>query len=98
MEVESDEPDGVFAARLDGFLARPEAWRERRKGKDVARYDLRPLVQELAYTGPSAYGQTFTTAMRAEPGATGRPDELLAELGFDAAPRWIVRLELLFAG
>ncbi len=24
--------------------------------------------------------------MAAEPGATGRPDELLAELGFEAAP------------
>ena len=34
--------------------------------------------------------------MRAEPGATGRPDELLAELGFESTPRRIVRLELLF--
>ena len=88
----------AFEARLDDFLARAEAWRERRKGKDVARYDLRPLVQELAYVGPSAYGQSFTVVMRAEPGATGRPDELLAELGFEAAPRRIVRAELLFAG
>ena len=43
----------------------------RHRGKDVTRYDLRPLVQELAYTGPSAYGQTFTVAIRAEPGTTG---------------------------
>ena len=64
----------------------------------MARYDLRPLVQELAYVGPSTYGQSFTVVMRAEPGATGRPDELLAELGFEAAPRRIVRAELLFAG
>ena len=98
MEVETDEADAMFAARLDGFLARPEAWRERRKGKDVARYDLRPLVQELAYTGVSAYGQSFTVAMRAEPGATGRPDELLAEMDFESAPRRIVRTELLFVG
>ena len=35
VEVETDEADALFAARLDGFLARPEAWRERRKGKDV---------------------------------------------------------------
>ena len=48
VEVETDEPDATFAGRLDGFLARPEAWRERRRGKDVARYDLRPLVQDLA--------------------------------------------------
>ena len=98
VEVETGEPDAAFAARLDDFLARTEAWRERRKGKDVARYDLRPLVQELAYVGSSAYGQSFTVVMRAEPGATGRPDELLAELDFEAAPRRIVRAELLFAG
>ena len=48
VEVETDETRRRSAERLAGFLARPEAWRERRKGKDVARYDLRPLVQELA--------------------------------------------------
>lgn len=97
-EVETDESDAAFAARLTGFLARTEAWRERRKGKEFARYDLRPLVQSLVYTGSGAYGQSFAVTMRAEPGATGRPDELLAELGFDGAPRRIVRVGLLFAG
>ena len=98
VEVVEGEPDAVFAARLDDFLARTEAWRERRKGKDVARYDLRPLVQELVYVGSSTYGQSFTVMMRAQPGATGRPDELLAELDFEAAPRRIVRAELPFVG
>jgi len=98
VEVETDEPEGAFVARLDGFLARSEAWRERRKGKDVSRYDLRPLVRELCYAGPCDFGQSLAVTMRAEPGATGRPDELLAELGFEAAPRRIMRLELLFAG
>ena len=97
VEVETGEPDAAFVARLDDFLARTEAWRERRKGKDVARDDLRPLVQELAYTGASAYGQTFTVTIRAKPGVTGRPDELLAELDFETAPRRIERQELLFA-
>ena len=63
----------------------------------MARYDLRPLVQELTYAGSNAHGQTFTVTMRAEPGATGRPDELLAELGYEGAPRRIVRAKLLFA-
>ncbi len=98
VEVETDEPDAAFEARLVGFLARAEAWRERRKGKDVARYDLRPLVQELAYIGPSAYGQSFAVVMRAEPGATGRPDELLAELGFETTPAAHRAVELQFAG
>ncbi|PKO23948.1 MAG: hypothetical protein CVU38_01350 [Chloroflexi bacterium HGW-Chloroflexi-1] len=95
VEVETPEPDAVFRARLDAFLARSEVWRERRRGKKAAnRYDLRPLVQVLAYVGPCALGQVFDVTMLAEPGATGRPDELLAELGYEAAPRRVVRLEL----
>ena len=96
-EVETDESPAAFGERLAAFLARAEALRERRKGKEVARYDLRPLVRSLIYAGPTAFGQAFEVEMRAEPGATGRPDELLAELGFEAAPRRIVRRKLFFA-
>ena len=96
VEVETEENGVSFCDDLMGFLERPDAWRERRKGKDVSRYDLRPLVQELRYTGAVPYGHGFDVTMRAEPGATGRPDELLAELGFETAPRRVVRAELLF--
>lgn len=96
VEVEADEPAEAFAARLSAFLARPEAWRERRKGKEVGRYDLRPLVQTLTYLGPCELGHAFEVVMRAEPGATGRPDELLAELGLETAARRIVRVGLMF--
>jgi radical SAM-linked protein len=96
VEVESTEAPQVFEARLAAFLACPEAWRERRRGKEVTRYDLRPLVQSLEYRGPGDQGGTFEVTMRAEAGATGRPDELLAELGFEAAPRRIMRLSLQF--
>jgi len=96
VDVETGESPQAFQGRLDAFLIRREAWRERRRGKEEARYDLRPLVQSLHYTGPGEWGQSFEAAMRAEPGATGRPDELLAELGYGTAPRQIVRLRLLF--
>lgn len=94
--VETDDDEMTFCERLAEFLGRTEAWRERRRGKEIARYDLRPLIQELRYTGPVDGGHGFAVTMRAEPGATGRPDELLAELGFETAPRQIVRASLLF--
>lgn len=97
VEVETDDDEMSFCERLAEFLTRTEAWRERRKGKDISRYDLRPLIQELRYTGPVSGGHGFDVTMRAEPGATGRPDELLAELGFETAPRRIARVRLLFA-
>jgi radical SAM-linked protein len=96
-EVTTDEPGAAFSARLDAFLARSSAWRERRKGEKLVRYDLRALVVSLSYHGPCELGQSFRTRMRSEPGATGRPDELLAELGYDKAVRRIRREGLIFA-
>jgi radical SAM-linked protein len=98
VEVETAESDAAFRARLDAFMARAEAWRERRRGKEVSRYDLRPLVLKLHLTGRGPLGQGFEVEMRNEPGATGRPDELLAELGYGEAARQIARTRLIFTG
>jgi radical SAM-linked protein len=105
VEVEADETDAMFAGRLADFMARPEAWRERRRGKEVARYDLRPLIKTLTYTGPCDpapgsggwQSQSFAVEFRAEAGATGRPDELLAELGYETALRRVTRVALVLA-
>ena len=96
VEVETDEQEANFRSRLEAFLARPSAWRERRRGDRLVRYDLRPLVKSLHYGGTCELGQAFVTEMRSEAGATGRPDELLAELGFEGVARRIERLELTF--
>jgi len=97
VEVETDEGDAAFSSRLEAFLAKSSAWRERRRGDRLARYDLRPLVLSLRYRGACDLGQAFTAEMRCEPGATGRPDELLAEIGLEVAVRRIERLRLAFA-
>jgi radical SAM-linked protein len=97
VQVATDEPPSSFRARLHAFLARSSAWRERRHGDKRIRYDLRPLVEMLTYRGACELGQSFETRMRSEPGATGRPDELLAELGFAQSTRRIERRQILFA-
>ena len=96
VEVATAEPSGGFAAKLAAFLARGEAVRVRRRGKEESAYDLRPLVLGLAHRGECALGQAFDLTLAAEPGATGRPDELLAELGYESASRRIVRQKLVF--
>ena len=99
VQVETEEAPEAFRATLERFMVRSDAWRERRRGKEAARYDLRPLVLRLEYLGIAGdYGQAFRVMMRSESGATGRPDELLDELGLGAAARRIERLELVFAG
>jgi radical SAM-linked protein len=96
VEVETAEPAAAFRARLEAFLAKPSAWRERRRGQKAAQYDLRPLVETLRYRGACELGQAFEADMRAEPGATGRPDELLAELGFGSVALRIERIRQAF--
>ncbi|MEZ0396722.1 MAG: TIGR03936 family radical SAM-associated protein [Anaerolineales bacterium] len=68
------------------LLAQDSLPRQRR-GKS---YDLRPLIQTLECRGTSLYMR-----LAAGEGATGRPEEVLAELGLDPAKTRIERLRLI---
>jgi radical SAM-linked protein len=76
-------------ARVAGLVARPSIERARR-GKP---YDLRPLIHELGAEAGSPPHLRMTLAARE--GATGRPEEVLAELGLDPAAARITRCKLL---
>jgi len=83
---------------IGNVLRRREVWREReRKGKRY-RYNLRPLILELGYRGYDAEDEAHVLALRVQqrPGATGRPDEVVAALGLDNWPRSICRERLYF--
>jgi radical SAM-linked protein len=68
----------VVAAALPRLVAAEQLMRERR-GR---RYDLRPLIEQIALDHDAS---TLTMRLAARPGANGRPDEVLAELGLDPA-------------
>ena len=78
-------PEGTVvdnAERAVGeFLARESVPWEHRREKDVKRYDLRPLVEWLRVDG-EAVPPALVMRLRADPGATGRPDQVAAALGF----------------
>ncbi len=74
--VLDDVPD--LEARVARLLAAETLPRERR-GKA---YDLRPLVEALDVLSPDEEGHARVhMRLRAQQGATGRPDEVLAALG-----------------
>jgi radical SAM-linked protein len=73
--AEGEWPEDL-SARIAKFCARDSILRERR-GKP---YDLRPLVKELSLTG-----QNLRMVLMLAPGATGRPEEVMAELGLGDA-------------
>ena len=82
---------------MDSVLASEYIIRERR-GKT---YDLRPLIEELSLTpnpSPDGIGEGVRVFMRlsAKEGATGRPEEVLDELGIAFEETRIERTHLNF--
>ncbi|MGE5252245.1 MAG: TIGR03936 family radical SAM-associated protein [Bacteroidota bacterium] len=81
-----------LARRISALLAEPALQRERR-GKS---YDLRPLIGSLSMdTAPE--GQVcLHMQLSARAGATGRPEEVLDQLGIAPETARIERLRLIF--
>jgi radical SAM-linked protein len=79
--------------KIDALLDAPSIMRERR-GKP---YDLRPLVYDLRLEGTAADNLRLVMRLALAPGRTGRPDEVLSELGFDPLSMRIHRVALVLA-
>ena len=91
--VETDETREQVESLVQTFLAAPSLMRERR-GKS---YDLRPLVLSLTVEAVLASSVQLVMRLLADASAgTGRPDEVLAALGWADAPAQIHRRELGF--
>lgn len=77
--------------RVDGLL-RAESLPRERRGK---RYDLRPLIEELSVVPALADGtRIIEMRLKAQEGATGRPDEVLEALGIKREDARIERTAL----
>lgn len=91
------QPHPGLEKAVEEMLAAEELPRVRvRKGKKKT-YDLRPLILDAAVTPAAAeQPQQLTLHLKAEPSATGRPDEVLDELGIDPLAPHIHRTQLHF--
>jgi radical SAM-linked protein len=86
-EVDTD----ALTRRLSAVIEAASIPRERR-GKS---YDLRPLIESLAFSAGSA--PSLRMRLTARQGATGRPEEVLAELDIAIEDTRIERTKLIFA-
>jgi len=95
--LEERMPEGELDARIQRLLAAENLPRERRRDKDVRRYDLRPLIVDL----PNALWRKdvirLQMRLRCDSSAAGRPEEVTAALGFQERPQTIHRLGLILA-
>lgn len=74
------DPVPDLADRVRELLDSPTLPRERRDKT----YDLRPLILDIQLAGEDADGlQKILIHLDARPGATGRPDEVIAAMGMD---------------
>jgi radical SAM-linked protein len=96
--LSEDTAASDLSARLSAVMEAESLPRERR-GKP---YDLRPLIEELALTpnpSPKWRGeQKIFMRLAAREGATGRPEEVLAELGIPVESTRVERTRLIFLG
>jgi len=95
--VQTQEAECTLTARVQALLSAQELPRRYlRHGKPPLIYDLRPLLLELRWLGRAEDEAIFWMRLRAEPGATGRPEEVLDALGLADAPRRVVRERIIF--
>jgi len=91
-EVEFFDPQDAEALnkKVDDFLAQDTIMRRRRKKV----YDLRPLILDLKVINLDDHPALWMR-LKAQEGATGRPDEVLDELGFENTEYLVCRTKLI---
>ena len=95
--VQTEEPLAALQKRLAVLLAAPSLPRQRLRGDQVRRYDLRPLIVDLRLERWDAGEAMLFLRLQTDERATGRPDEVLAALDLAEVPRTIQRTRLLLA-
>jgi radical SAM-linked protein len=87
------EPVPNLASRLEDAMKAEHLYRQWRK-KD---YDLRPMIIELSMLPVDNLGrQRFLTRLTAREGATGRPEEIVSNIGLSPSKVRIHRNRLIF--
>lgn len=90
--LRTDQVEADLRAAIDTLLRQPALPRTRRDKP----YDLRPLIESLAWERPAPGGHVLAMQLAAREGATGRPEEVVDALGADSAEARYHRRRMLF--
>jgi radical SAM-linked protein len=88
----ASDAESQLEDRLERLLAAESLLRQRR-GKE---YDLRPLIEDLRLEHRDGVSAVLRMRLTARPGATGRPDEVLAALQVSLRGAHIERTAIVF--
>jgi radical SAM-linked protein len=81
----------VLTEKVQALLSQEEILRTRRKKT----YDLRPLILGLDLIQTDEGEAGITMQLLAEPGQTGRPDEVLEEMGYKNTEYLVKRVQMM---
>jgi radical SAM-linked protein len=96
-EVSASDSGARIKQAIDTLLARVEIPRQRHKKGRLVDYDLRPLILDIRYHLQHDSCHLLIMRLRAGPQGSGRPEEVLAELGLADGCYRIQRRELVLA-
>ncbi len=96
VDVPLESPERDVAAAVNAFLATEQFPWEDNRGEKVRHYDLRPLVQDLRFSGRCGGKVRLSMLLRCDTAGVGRPDQVVKALGLPQAVR-IHRRRLLLA-
>jgi len=95
VRVVTEEPLPRLQERIAQIMQANTLPRERLRDKEVRRYDLRPLISNLWIRSFQPGAVILGMLLQTDEHATGRPDEVLAAMGLEEAPRDIHRVRLI---
>lgn len=82
----------MLSSKLDGLLSSTEIFRQRRSKE----YNMRELISSITINHEKGNNQvSLLMRLSASPGATGRPEEILSELGYRFEDTRITRIRLI---
>jgi radical SAM-linked protein len=67
------------------------------RDKEIRRYDLRRLIENIWILDRNSHDYTLGMRLRCDSTGTGRPEQVISALGFDTTPKSIHRTGLILA-
>lgn len=95
--LRTDDPEEQIADRVAGLLAATSLPRVREREGKRKEYDLRPFVEKVWVCGTADDPARIGARLSAGNNGIGRPDELVAALGYPDRPRSIHRTRVEIA-
>ena len=97
VEVESNKEPKEVREAIQSLLAKDSLPWQHAREKEIRRYDLRHLIDDLWILERQNSRYLFGMRLRNDPSGAGRPEQVVLALGFSEPPKSIHRTKLILA-